>query len=142
MVRWKSEISTSPTLRGVAVSPSGRAVAGHWHHRHRSARAGAEGGAMAERGAIIISWGDGQPGVPVAKGLEIFGNALGFYEQLQKDGRIDGYRVYASMTGKPGGQLVIEGAVDELAKLMVDSESQKHRLLGELVVRDLDVQLY
>ena len=97
---------------------------------------------MADRGALIISWGEGQPGVAQTKALAVFGNALGYYEQLQKEGRIDGYRVYASLTGKNRGQLVIDGAVDELAKVMVETESQKQRLLGELVAQDLEVQLY
>ena len=93
-------------------------------------------------GAIVVSWGGPKAGVDPAKGLGALAGALGFYDQMQKEGRITGYRVYSTASGTFGGMLVIEGQVQELAKLLVDSENQKHRALGSAVVDNLDVQLY
>jgi hypothetical protein len=95
---------------------------------------------MAQRGALIISWGEARPGVPDNKGLEVFGNALAFYDELEKEGRITGYRVYAS-TRRSFGQLVIEGDVATLAQLTVEEESIKHLVLGGGVVQNLEVEL-
>jgi hypothetical protein len=96
---------------------------------------------MAERGAIVITWGEERPGVPGAKGMEVFGEALGFYDNLAKQGRITGYRVYGSTT-RQAGMLVIEGEVDELAKISTESESLKQLALGCAVVQDLRTELY
>jgi hypothetical protein len=97
--------------------------------------------ASVENGAIVVRWGNGRTNVQVSQGMGVLAGALGHYDQLQKDGRITGYRVYASVTGTITGMLVIEGKLDELAKLLIDSENLKHQLLGSLVVEDLDVQL-
>jgi hypothetical protein len=95
---------------------------------------------MTQRGALIISWGEGKSGVPPTKGLEVFGNALGFYDELEKEGRIAGYRTYASTT-RAYGQLIIEGEVSTLAQLLTEEESQKQLALGEAVVDDLRIEL-
>ena len=95
---------------------------------------------MTQRGAMIISWGEGRAGVPTTKGLEIFANALAFYDELEKEGRISGYRTYASTT-RSFGQLVIEGDVSTLAQLLTEEESQKQLALGAAVVEDLNVEL-
>jgi len=94
---------------------------------------------MAERGAIVINWGEGRPEVG-PKGLEVFANALGYYDGLLKQGRITGYRVYASTTHAEG-TLVIEGDLAELAKIQIEPESQKQLMLGSAVVRDLTADL-
>ena len=95
---------------------------------------------MTQRGAMIITWGEPRSGVPNTKGLEVFANALGYYDELQKEGRISGYRVYAS-TRRDHGILVIEGELRELAQLQCDDESMKQLALGSAVVQALDVEL-
>ena len=97
--------------------------------------------ASVENGAIVVRWGNSRTNVQIAQGMGVLGGALAHYDTLQKDGKITGYRVYAAVTGMTTGMLVIEGKLDELAKLLVDSENLKHQLLGSLVVEDLDVQL-
>jgi hypothetical protein len=95
---------------------------------------------MAQRGALIITWGEGKAGVPPTKGLEVFGNALAFYDELEKEGRITGYRTYASTT-RAAGQLIIEGDVATLAQLLTEEDSQKQLALGEAVVSNLRIEL-
>lgn len=95
---------------------------------------------MTQRGAMIITWGEPRPGVPNSKGLEVFATALGYYDELQKEGRISGYRVYAS-TQRDHGVLVIEGELRELAQIQCEDESMKQLALGGAVVQQLDVEL-
>lgn len=96
---------------------------------------------MAERGAVVITWGEGRPTVPGEKGMEVFGNALAFYDGLAKQGRITGYRVYGSTT-REAGMLVVEGEIDELAKIQVESEALRQLALGAAVVQDLRTELF
>jgi hypothetical protein len=95
---------------------------------------------MTQRGAMIITWGEPRPGVPNSKGLEVFATALGYYDELQKEGRISGYRVYAS-TSRDRGCLVIEGELETLAQIHCEEESMKQLALGSAVVQQLEVEL-
>ena len=97
--------------------------------------------ASVENGAIVVRWGNNRTNVPATQGMGVLAGALAHYDELQKAGRISGYRIYASVTGTSTGMLVIEGKLDELTKLLIDNENLKHQLLGSLVVDDLDVQL-
>ena len=97
--------------------------------------------ASVENGAIVVRWGNGRTNIQITQGMGVLAGALAHYDQLQKDGRITGYRVYASVTGTTTGMLIIEGKLDELAKLLVDSDNLKQQVLGSVVVEDLDVQL-
>jgi hypothetical protein len=94
----------------------------------------------AARGALVISWGEPRPGVPNDKGMEVFADALGFYDGLMKTGRISGYRVYASAS-RSFGLLIVEGDTTALAQLMAEPESQKHLALGGAVVQNINVEL-
>ena len=96
---------------------------------------------MPERGSIIISWGAGKRDPGINKGLEVFAKALAYYDEQVKTGRVSGYRVYASITGKQTGMLVVEGAIAELTKLMVETDNLKLLAAGTEVVEDLDIQL-
>lgn len=95
---------------------------------------------MAERGAVVITWGEGRPNVSGNQGMGVFGGALEYYDNLAKQGRITGYRVYGS-TCRSAGMLIIEGEVDELAKIQLESESLKQLALGGAVVHDLRTEL-
>ena len=96
---------------------------------------------MAERGAIVITWGEGRPGVSGAQGMGVFGDALAYYDGLAKQGRISGYRVYGS-TSREAGMLVVEGDVGELAKIQTEPEALKQLALGCAVVQDLRTELF
>jgi len=95
---------------------------------------------MTQRGAMVITWGAGRPGVPPTKGMEVFGKALEFYDELQKEGRIAGYRCYASTT-RGAGSLIVEGELSTLAQLLCEEEAQKQLALGDAVVDDLRIEL-
>ncbi len=96
---------------------------------------------MGQRGAIITTWGAGRPGVPTAKGMEVFGEALAWYDELAKAGRISGYRVYGS-TNSDKGMLIAEGDAAELAKLSTESETIKHLALAAAVVDNVESMIY
>jgi len=96
---------------------------------------------VAERGALVTSWGGGQPGVTPSKGMEVFAKALSWYDELTKEGRITGYRVYAS-TSRDRGMVVAEGDAAELAKLSVEPASTTILALGAAVVQDISVEIF
>jgi hypothetical protein len=95
---------------------------------------------MAERGAVIITWGPQRVGVPPDKGMEVFGESLTFYDELEKEGRIAGYRVFASTTAARG-QLIIEGDLSELARIMTSTESTRLLAKASAVVEDVELDL-
>ena len=96
---------------------------------------------MAERGALVITWGEGQPGVGIAKGLEVFAKSLGYYDELAKEGRIAGYRVYAS-TSSSRGMITIEGELAQLASIQIETESLKLLAVASGVVQNVNAELF
>jgi hypothetical protein len=95
---------------------------------------------MTQRGALIITWGEGRENVSGAKAMEVFGSALGYYDELQKEGRISGYRVFAS-TSRQFGCLIIEGEVSTLAQISIEDEATRQLALGSAVVSNLQTEL-
>jgi hypothetical protein len=78
--------------------------------------------------------------VSSTKGLGVFAEALAYYDGLQKEGRISGYRVYTSTT-RSHGTLIIEGELGTLAQIGTEAESLKQLALGAAVVENLNVEL-
>lgn len=95
---------------------------------------------MAERGAIVITWSGQRAGVPSTKGLEVFAKALGYYDELAKEGRISGYRVFASAQ-QSSGMLVIEGALPSLCEIQIDQGNLNLLAMASLVVNDIKAEL-
>ena len=93
-------------------------------------------------GAIIITWGAPVRGREM-QGLDVFGRALAYWDEQAKEGRVHGHHEYFGVTGNAtrSGTMVIDGDLDELARLMVDE--QNTRLLAEAgqIVENLDTQL-
>lgn len=92
-------------------------------------------------GAIMIRWGQGVPGRE-AKGLEVFGAAVGHFEGLAKAGRIHGHREFFSVTGADGGFMIVDGELDELAKLVAEKEILALNAKASSIVADFEVTLY
>jgi hypothetical protein len=97
--------------------------------------------AIIERGALTVSWDRVVPGRE-AKALASFAKALQFNETLEKQGRIDGTRVFFSVTGKSRGQMVTVGRLEELQTLLTDDEFNARLREGQLVVENLEVTLW
>ncbi|MDP9182853.1 MAG: hypothetical protein M3P04_08795 [Actinomycetota bacterium] len=98
-----------------------------------------QGGAM--NGATVIRWGAGVPGRE-AKGLEVFGKAIEFFEGLSKTGRIHGHREYIAFTGGAGGFMLIEGETKELLSLLAEPEVLALNSQAEAIVQDFSIQVY
>jgi len=92
-------------------------------------------------GAITVSWGAVIPGRE-AKSLEVFGSAVARFEELSKSGRIHSHKEYFAVTGQFGGFMLIEGDLDELAKLAVEPETLALNSKAESIVQDFRVQMY
>jgi hypothetical protein len=95
---------------------------------------------MADRGAMLTSWGAARPGVAPAKAMEVFAKALGWYDELAKEGRISGYRVYSS-TSRDAGLVIAEGTTEELAKLGTEEQATTLLALASAVVEDVRTEL-
>ena len=77
-------------------------------------------------GALIITWGGNVPGRE-AKGLEVFGKALAYFDELAKTGRVHGHKEYISLTGnidEVAGTMVVEGSVEELLKIQAEEKTR------------------
>ena len=97
--------------------------------------------AIIERGALAVSWDRVIPGRE-GRALASFAKALQFNETLEKQGRIDGTRVFFSVTGKARGQMVTVGRLEELQTLLTDDEFGARLREGQLVVENLEVTLW
>lgn len=91
---------------------------------------------MADRGAMLTTWGAARPGVAPAKAMEVFAKALGWYDELAKEGRISGYRVYSSL-GRDAGMVIAEGTTTELAKISTEEQATTLLALASAVVEDV-----
>ncbi len=92
-------------------------------------------------GATVIRWGASVPGRE-AKGLEVFGEAIGYFEGLSKQGRIQGHREFISLTGKAGGFMLIEGEATELLKIVAEPEVLALNTRASAIVQDFDIQVF
>ena len=92
-------------------------------------------------GATVIRWGAAIPGRET-KGLEVFGQAIEFFEGLSKKGRIHGHREYISLTGRDGGFMLLEGDTAELVKLVVEPEVLALNAQAAAIVQDFEIQVY
>jgi uncharacterized protein (UPF0128 family) len=94
-------------------------------------------------GAIIITWGTPVRGREM-QSLDVFGRSLAYWDEQAKEGRIHGHHEYFAISGNAtqrAGTMVIDGDLDELARLMVAPENT--RLLAEAsqIVENLDTAL-
>ena len=92
-------------------------------------------------GATVIRWGASIPGRE-AKGLEIFGKAIEYFEGLSKTGRIHGHREYIALTGADGGFMLVEGDTKELLTLLGEPEVLALNAQAAAIVQDFSIQVY
>ena len=92
-------------------------------------------------GCIVVRWGANIPGRET-KGLEVFGEAIEYFEGLAKQGRIHSHHEYITLTGRDGGFMIADGEVDELAKIMTSPETLQLNGKAAAIVEDFEVQLY
>jgi formylmethanofuran dehydrogenase subunit C len=70
-------------------------------------------------GAILHTWEGTVPGRET-KGLEVFGRALAYYDELAKEGRIHGHSEFFAPSGSPAGMVLVTGDVDELRSIEME----------------------
>ena len=95
-------------------------------------------------GAIVLSWGTPVRGRE-AKSLEVFGQALAYFDALAKKGRVHNHHEYISLTGnvgKLGGFQIVDGELGELQKILTEEETQKLIYRAENIVENFTVQLF
>lgn len=91
-------------------------------------------------GAIIVRWGNPKPGRE-AKGLEVFAAAQAMFDDLAKAGRIREHRSYFSITGGSSGCMIVDGDLEELAKLLHEPEQLALDVKAAAIVEDFTREL-
>jgi len=94
-------------------------------------------------GAIIITWGNPVRGREM-QSLDVFGRALGYWDEQAKEGRIHGHHEYFAISGNAtqrAGTMVIDGELEELSRLMVNDENTRLLAEASMIVDNLDTQL-
>ena len=81
-------------------------------------------------GALITTWGSSARGREI-KGLEVFSEALTYFDNLAKQGRIQGVRTYVANTedmSELAGMLIVEGELSELQAVQLEPDYQSSPL--------------
>ena len=92
-------------------------------------------------GAAVYRWGAPLPGRE-GLALRVFERFLEWCDDLAKTGRIHGHEEWMSVTGGPGGLLVMSGPLEELLALQAEDEALRLRQEASLVVSAFDLQVY
>ena len=71
-------------------------------------------------GAIVHTWQGTRTGREV-KALEVLGRALGYYDELAKEGRIHAHSAFFG-GNDPAGMIIVTGDVDELRKIEMEDD--------------------
>jgi hypothetical protein len=90
-------------------------------------------------GALLIRWGASIPGRE-AVGLDVFGRAVGRFEQLAKEGRVHGHREFFSVTGHDGGFMLVDGDLAELMRILGEEDSLRLNAQAAAIVEDFEIQ--
>lgn len=89
---------------------------------------------MPRTGAIVFTWGAPVRGREI-QGVEVFGSALEYYEELSKEGRIIAHREYFS-TDTNGGMMIVEGFLSELHQLIQEDPFLRLQQRASAIVED------
>jgi hypothetical protein len=96
---------------------------------------------MTLTGAVVFRWGAPIPGRE-GLALGVFERFLQWCDDLAKSGRIHSHEEWMSITGGPGGLLVMTGPLDELLALQTEDEALRLRQEAALAVTDFHMQIY
>ncbi len=94
---------------------------------------------MADAG-LFIGWGAPITGREM-KGLEVFGEALGFYAQAEQDGRIESHEValLAPHGGDLAGFILIRGSLEQMSAFRAAEDFERLTARATLVVQGVGV---
>lgn len=92
-------------------------------------------------GCVVYRWGAAVPGRE-GLALQVFERFLEWCEGLAKSGRIHDHMEWMSVTGAPGGMLVMSGPLEDLLALQAEDDALRLRQEASLSVADFDCQVY
>jgi hypothetical protein len=78
-------------------------------------------------------------------GLDVFGKAIAYADELAKEGKIGSHQEYLALNGDFGeraGLMIVEGELDQLRALDNDTQWRKNLFAGSSVVDGLTVQTF
>ena len=96
---------------------------------------------MTLTGAVVFRWGAPVPGRE-GLALQVFERFLEWGDELAKSGRIHSHEEWMSVTGRPGGLMVVTGPLDELLALHAEDTVLRLRQEAALAVTDFELQVY
>src|SRR5437879_2590537 len=73
--------------------------------------------------------------------MTVFAESMQRNEELEKEGRIVGSRVYLNSTGSGGGQVILDGLYSELQNVLIDDAFVKVLQSAALVCDGFEVNL-
>ncbi|MDQ1404352.1 MAG: hypothetical protein QOG03_2668 [Actinomycetota bacterium] len=91
-----------------------------------------------QQGAIIVSWAGVTRGRE-GKAFEVFGKAVQYYGELEKEGVLTGTHVYFNSTGGNRGQIILNGSMGTLHNLLLDAKFSRLQQEASLIADDLQV---
>jgi hypothetical protein len=91
-----------------------------------------------QQGAIIVSWENVSRGRE-GKAFEVFARAAQYYTELEKEGVLTGTQVFFQSTGGARGQIILNGSMGTLYKLMLDAAFTRVQQEGSLVADGFEV---
>ena len=95
------------------------------------------------QGALMVSWGTPVRGRE-AQSLGSFSKAIGYFEELAKEGRIHGHREYFCITGNSSqrsGFLIVDGELEELQKIQLEDENLRLMAEASSITESFEVTL-
>jgi hypothetical protein len=92
-------------------------------------------------GAVLIRWGANVAGRE-AMGLDLFGRAVGRFDELTKQGRVHSHREFFSVTGHDGGFIMVDGDLDELMRILGEEETLRLNAQAAATVEDFEIQAF
>ena len=91
-------------------------------------------------GALVHTWRRTVPGRETM-GLDVFGRALAYYDELAKEGRIHGHSEFFTVGGDVGGMVVVTGDMDELRRIEAEETYAQILVEASLVAEGYTAQL-
>lgn len=92
-------------------------------------------------GCVVYRWGAAVPGRE-GLALQVLERFLEWCEVLAKSGRIFGHEEWISVTGNPGGMLVMSGPLEDLLVLQSEDDALRLRQEASLAVTGFEAQIY
>ncbi len=92
------------------------------------------------QGAIVFRWGPAVRGREL-KALGVFGESVGYWDDMVKNNRVSGHYPYFS-TNRTAGFWVIQGEMEDLMAIQAEEDYQRLTTRVQMIVEDYSAELH